>query len=254
MAGVFLAMMPTSSSVPGPTRGAAALTDGVDAPANTEADAAVAAPGQHLVPVHAPRGCQVRRSLLAALAIAVLPRRRWLRCPRRIRQPPWSRWPTWRPTRIRRWPGCRPPRRSAGYPPSAPGSSPGMTWPWRSCVMRGRTRSMTLVSPRPRWSGRACSRWTARSMRATGVRSTASSGATRSTRGSPRSPGPRLAAWCQPSSRAVRPNCAGPWPGRWPSRSWRRPSGSAAPIPSGSWPGTTGSWPRCRPKPRRPRR
>jgi len=32
MAGVFLAMMPTSSSVPGPTRGAAALTDGVDAP------------------------------------------------------------------------------------------------------------------------------------------------------------------------------------------------------------------------------
>jgi putative heme transporter len=48
------------------------LTDGVDAPAETEADAAVAAPGQHLVPVHAPRGYQVRRSLLAALAIAVL--------------------------------------------------------------------------------------------------------------------------------------------------------------------------------------
>ena len=48
------------------------MTDGVDAPAETEADAAVAAPGQHLVPVHAPRGYQVRRSLLAALAIAVL--------------------------------------------------------------------------------------------------------------------------------------------------------------------------------------
>ena len=43
--------------------------------------------------------------------------------------------------------------------------------------MRGRSRSTTLVSPRPRWSGRACSRWTARSTRATGVRSTASSGA-----------------------------------------------------------------------------
>lgn len=48
------------------------MTDGVDAPAEMEADAAVAAPGQHLVPVHAPRGYQVRRSLLAALAIAVL--------------------------------------------------------------------------------------------------------------------------------------------------------------------------------------
>ena len=52
-----------------------------------------------------------------------------LRCPRRIRQPTWSRWPIWRPTRIRRWPGYRPPRRSAGCPPSAPGSSPDMTWP-----------------------------------------------------------------------------------------------------------------------------
>ena len=40
-------------------------------PAETEADAPEA-PGQHLVPVHAPRGYQVRRSLLAALAIAVL--------------------------------------------------------------------------------------------------------------------------------------------------------------------------------------
>ena len=48
------------------------MTDGVDAPAETEADAAVAVSGQHLVPVHAPRGYQVRRSLLAALAIAVL--------------------------------------------------------------------------------------------------------------------------------------------------------------------------------------
>jgi len=133
-----------------------------------------------------------------------------LRWPRRIRQPAWSRWPIWRPTRIRRWPGCGPPRRPAGCPLSAPGSSPGMTSPWRSCVMRGRSRSTTLVSPRPRWSGRACSRWTARSTRATGVRSTASSGATRSTRGSPRSRGPRPAAWCRSSSRAVRPSCAGP--------------------------------------------
>ncbi len=48
------------------------MTDGVDAPAETEADAAVAVSGQHLVPVRAPRGYQVRRSLLAALAIAVL--------------------------------------------------------------------------------------------------------------------------------------------------------------------------------------
>ena len=48
------------------------MTDGVDAPAETEADAAVAAFGQHLVPVHASRGYQVRRSLLTALAIAVL--------------------------------------------------------------------------------------------------------------------------------------------------------------------------------------
>ena len=44
----------------------------MDAAAETEADAAVAASGQRLVPVHAPRGYQVRRSLLAALAIAVL--------------------------------------------------------------------------------------------------------------------------------------------------------------------------------------
>ena len=48
------------------------MTDGVDAPAETEADAAVSVSGQHLVPVHAPRRYQVRRSLLAALAIAVL--------------------------------------------------------------------------------------------------------------------------------------------------------------------------------------
>jgi uncharacterized protein (TIRG00374 family) len=174
-----------------------------------------------------------------------------LRCPRRTRQPTWSRWPIWKPTRIRRWPGCGPPRRSAGCPPSAPGLSPGMTWPSRSCGMRGRSRSTTLVSPRPRWSGRACSRWTARSTRATAVRSPAPSGATRYTRGSARSSGPRPAAWCQPSSRMVRPNCAGPWPGRWPSQSWRMRSGSGRPIPPGSWPGTTGSWPRCRPRPPR---
>jgi hypothetical protein len=48
------------------------LTDWVGAPAETEADATVAASGQHLVPVHAPPAYQVRRSLLAALATAVL--------------------------------------------------------------------------------------------------------------------------------------------------------------------------------------
>ena len=42
------------------------------------------------------------------------------------------------------------------------------------------------------------------------VRSTASSGAMRSTRGSPRSRGPRPDVWCRSSSRAVRPSCAGP--------------------------------------------
>ena len=44
----------------------------MDAAAETEADAAIAASGQRLVPVYAPRGHQLRRSLLAALAIAVL--------------------------------------------------------------------------------------------------------------------------------------------------------------------------------------
>ena len=176
-----------------------------------------------------------------------------LRCPRRTRQLTWSGWPIWRPTRIWRWPGCGTPRRSAGCPPSAPGSSPGMNWPWRSCVTRGRSRSTTLVSPRPRWSGRACSRWTARSTRATADHSTAPSGARRSMRGSPPSPGPRPVAWCRRSRRAVRPNCAGPWPGRWPSRSWRRCSVWVQLIPPGCWPPATGSWPRSRPRPRRPR-
>jgi uncharacterized membrane protein YbhN (UPF0104 family) len=48
------------------------VTEGVDASAETEAGAAVAAPDQPPVPVQAPRRYQVRRSLLAALAIAVL--------------------------------------------------------------------------------------------------------------------------------------------------------------------------------------
>jgi uncharacterized protein len=53
--------------------GAVALTDGVDAPAETGAGAAVSAPSdQHLVLARAPRRYQVRRTLLAALAIAVL--------------------------------------------------------------------------------------------------------------------------------------------------------------------------------------
>ena len=64
--------MPTTLPSRADARGAPALTDGVDAPAEAEADAAVAVPGQHLGPAHAPRGFQVRRSLLAALAIAVL--------------------------------------------------------------------------------------------------------------------------------------------------------------------------------------
>jgi uncharacterized protein (TIRG00374 family) len=53
--------------------GAAALTDGVDVPAETEAGAAGSAPpDQHLTPARAPRRYRVRRSVLTALAIAVL--------------------------------------------------------------------------------------------------------------------------------------------------------------------------------------
>ena len=49
------------------------MTEGVDATAETETGDAVAAPDHSLVPARAPRGYyQVRRSLLAALAIAVL--------------------------------------------------------------------------------------------------------------------------------------------------------------------------------------
>jgi uncharacterized protein (TIRG00374 family) len=53
--------------------GAVALTEGVGAPAETEAGAAVSAPSdKHPVPDRAARRYQVRRSMLAALAIAVL--------------------------------------------------------------------------------------------------------------------------------------------------------------------------------------
>src|SRR5580658_8354212 len=57
--------------------GAAPLTDGVDASAQTGASAAMsasseAASDQHLVPQRAPRRYRLRRSMLAALAIAVL--------------------------------------------------------------------------------------------------------------------------------------------------------------------------------------
>jgi len=53
--------------------GAAALTDGVDAPAEAGAGADVTAPSdQHLVPARAPRRYRVRRGMLTALAIAVL--------------------------------------------------------------------------------------------------------------------------------------------------------------------------------------
>ncbi len=48
------------------------MTEGVDATAETETGDAVAALDQSLVPVQAPRGYEVRRSLLATLAIAVL--------------------------------------------------------------------------------------------------------------------------------------------------------------------------------------
>jgi putative heme transporter len=51
----------------------AALTDEVDAPAETGAGADVTAPSdQHLVPAHAPRRYRARRSILIALAVVVL--------------------------------------------------------------------------------------------------------------------------------------------------------------------------------------
>jgi putative heme transporter len=53
--------------------GAAALTDGVDAPAETGAEADVTVPSdQRPAPARAPRRYRVRRSVLAALAIVVL--------------------------------------------------------------------------------------------------------------------------------------------------------------------------------------
>jgi uncharacterized protein (TIRG00374 family) len=109
-----------------------------------------------------------------------------------------SRWPTWRPTRIRCSRGCGPPGRPAGFLFSAPGWSPGMTWRSRYCVTQGRSRSMTRGSPLPRWSAPACCRWTARSTCGTEGLSPAPSGWTRSGPGSPRSPRPRPSAWCRP--------------------------------------------------------
>jgi putative heme transporter len=114
------------------------------------------------------------------------------------RNRPRSHWPTWRPTRIRRSPGCGPPGRSAGYPPSAPGLSPGTAWRSRYCGTPGRSPSMTRGSPPPRWLARACSRWTARSTCATGRPSPVPSGATRSVPGSTPSPAPRPNAWWRP--------------------------------------------------------
>jgi putative heme transporter len=109
-----------------------------------------------------------------------------------------SRWPTWRPTRIRCSQGCGPPGRSAGSRYSAPGWSPGTTRPSMCCATRGRSRSTTRGSPPPRWSARACSRWTARSTSGTEVPSAAPSGRRRSTPGSPRLPAPRPNASCRP--------------------------------------------------------
>ena len=114
------------------------------------------------------------------------------------RNRPRSRWPTWRQTRIPRSPGCGPPGRPAGCPPSAPGWSPGTTRRSRYCGIQGRSPSMTRGSLPPRWSARACSRWTARSTCATGRPSPVPSAATRSGPGSPPSPGPRPNAWCRP--------------------------------------------------------
>ena len=111
---------------------------------------------------------------------------------------PQSRWPTWRPTRIRHSPGCGPPGRPAGCLFSAPGWSPGMTWRWRCCGTQGRSPSMTRGSPLPRWSVPACSRWTVLSTCGTERLSPAPSGGTRSGPGSPHSPGPRPSAWCRP--------------------------------------------------------
>ena len=181
-------MMPTSSSVPGPDARSGCLE-------------LLAGPRGWVDPDGHPSH---RRADLTSSAGAGS-----LRCPRRIAS---------RPGHAGR-PGGRPASgagpaagrraRSAGCPPSAPGSSPGMTWPWRSCVMRGRSRSMTLVSPRPRWSGQACSPWTApacapppgpfrRAFRRDEVHARLTS-FTRAETG-------RLVS---PSSRAVRPNCAG---------------------------------------------
>ncbi len=113
------------------------------------------------------------------------------------RNRPRSRWPASRPIRIPRLRGCGQPGRSAGCPPSAPGWSPGTTWRWWCCGTQGRSPSMTRGSPRPRWSARACSRWTARSTCATARHSPVPSAATWSGPGSPPSPRPRQSAWCR---------------------------------------------------------
>ena len=47
-----------------------------------------------------------------------------LRCARRTARPMRSRWPSWKPIRIRCWPGSGPAPRSAGFPSWVPGWSP----------------------------------------------------------------------------------------------------------------------------------
>jgi putative heme transporter len=128
-----------------------------------------------------------------------------------------SRWPTWRQTRIPRSRDCGRPGRPAGCPPWAHGWSPGTTWRSMCCGTQGRSPSMTRGSPPPRWSARACSRWTARSTCATARPSPAPSAATRSGPGSPISLMPRPNAWCRPSGREARRSCAARSPGRLPS-------------------------------------
>jgi len=114
------------------------------------------------------------------------------------RNRPRSRWPTWRQTRIPCSPGFEQPGRPAGCPSSAPGWSPGTTWRSRCCGTGGPSPSMTRGFPPPRWSARACSRWTARSTCGIGRPSPVPSAATRSVPGLPRSPVPRPNAWCRP--------------------------------------------------------